>query len=381
VTNTGALRADSDQGFGSARMVITNGAYLELQNATANLRAGYDGDVTATNYLDVAGTVRMPTADSGDGHLVAGRNGVPGIITFYPGADVAVSTVNSTSAHGEIHFKGGTLRATTDNNAFMAGIDLVDIGSSGLTVDSAGWQIVIAQPLLAGVGSGGIEKIGSGVLALNGTNTYTGTTLVSAGVLAGNGVISGPVTVGASGTLSPGAPLGALTVNNTVTLGGTTSAQISKTGATLASGLLVASTLNCGGLLVVTNIGPDPLAAGDMFNLFDATTFNGTFGSFQLPALVGLAWDTSKVAIDGTISLVSVPQFTGLSVSGSTLTLSGAGGKPNSNYYLLASTNIAAPASNWVRLQTNVFDGAGNFSTSVTVTPATPKQFFRLLVP
>ena len=73
--------------------------------------------------------------------------------------------------------------------------------------------------MLAGVGSGGIEKIGSGVLALNGTNTYTGTTLVSAGVLAGNGVISGPVTVGASGTLSPGAPLGALTVNNTVTLG------------------------------------------------------------------------------------------------------------------------------------------------------------------
>jgi autotransporter-associated beta strand protein len=219
------------------------------------------------------------------------------------------------------------------------------------------------------------------VLVLNGTNTYTGTTLVSGGVLAGNGVISGPVTVGASGTLSPGAPLGALTVNNAVTLGGTTAVQISKTGATLASGLLVASTLNCGGLLVVTNIGPDPLAAGDAFNLFDATTVNGTFTSFQLPALVGLAWDTSKVAVDGTISLVALPQFTGYSISGSTLTLSGAGGKSNGTYYLLASTNVAAPVTNWVRLQTNLFDGSGNFSTAVTVSPATPKQFFRVLVP
>src|ERR1043166_6856683 len=267
----------------------------------------------------------MPTADSGDGHLIAGRNGVPGIITFYSGADVAVSAVNSTSAHGEIHFKGGILRATADNGAFMSGIDLVDIGTGGLTIDSAGWQIVITQPLLAGVGSGGIEKIGSGVLVLNGTNTYTGTTLVTGGVLAGNGVITGPLNIGVSGTLSPGAPLGTLTVNNTVTLGGTTVAQISKTGATLTNGLLVASTLNCGGLLVVTNIGPAPLAAGDTFNLFDATTFAGTFSPFQLPTLPGLAWDTSKVAIDGTISLVAMPQFTGSSVSGSTLTLSGSG--------------------------------------------------------
>jgi autotransporter-associated beta strand protein len=381
VTNTGALRADSDQGFGSARMVITNGAYLELQGATANLRAGYDGDITATNYLDVAGTVRLPLADAGDGHLVAGRNGVPGIVTFYPGADVAVSAVNSVSAHGEIHFKGGTLRATVDNSNFMSGIDLVDIGSGGLAIDSAGRQIVITQPLVAGVGSGGIEKIGSGTLVLNGINTYAGTTLVSDGVLAGNGVISGPVNVGASGTLSPGAPFGALTVNNTVTLAGTTLAQISKTGATLTNGLLVASTLNCGSLLVVTNVGPDPLAAGDTFNLFDATTFNGTFSSFLLPVVPGLTWDTSKVALDGTIALVAAPQFTGFSVSGSTLTLSGTGGKPNGNYYLLASTNVAAPVTNWVPLQTNVFDGSGNFSTTVTVNPATPKQFFRLLVP
>src|SRR6476661_8593997 len=76
-------------------------------------------------------------------------------------------------------------------------------------------------------------------------------------------------------------------------------------------------------------------AAGDTFNLFDATTFNGTFASFQLPAVVGLVWDTSKVAVDGTISLVAVPQFTGIVLSGSTLTLSGTGGSTNGTYYLL----------------------------------------------
>jgi len=381
VTNTGAVRPDSDQGFGSARMIITNGSVLVLDFATANLRASQDGDVTATNYLDVAGTVRMPSATTGNGRFIAGRDGITGIINVYPGADVAISAVTSSSAHGEFHFHGGILRGTVDSSAFIGGIDLVDIGTGGLTIDSAGWQLAIPQPLLAGVGSGGLTKIGSGVLALNSTNTYTGTTLVSAGILAGTGIIAGPVNVSASGTLSPGSPVGTLTVNNTVTLGGTTLAQISRTGATLTNGLLIASTLNCGGVLVVTNIGPDALAPGDTFNLFDATTFNGSFTSFVLPVVSGATWDTTKVTVDGTISLVAAVQFAGISLSGSTLTLSGNGGSANGTYYLLGSTNVTAPANNWLPLQTNLFDGSGNFSTTVTVNPANPKQFFRLFIP
>ena len=40
----------------------------------------------------------------------------------------------------------------------------------------------------------------------------------------------------------------------------------------------------------------------------------------------------------------------------------GFGGVTNGNYYVLTSTNLAAPLTNWARLLTNQFDGSGNFN-------------------
>ena len=119
--------------------------------------------------------------------------------------------------------------------------------------------------------------------ARSSVNTYTGLTIVSNGTLLVNGIVANPVTVAAGtvgvrgkimgavtvnplGILAPGnAAIGTLT-NNTMTLLGTTVAQISRNSGVLTSDKVVGlTTLNYGGALIVTNAGPDALQIGDTF--------------------------------------------------------------------------------------------------------------------
>ena len=48
---------------------------------------------------------------------------------------------------------------------------------------------------------------------------------------------------------------------------------------------------------------------------------------------------------------------------------------------MLASTNLAAPTTNWSCAATNTFGVGGSFSLTNTLNPALPAQFFRLKVP
>ncbi len=71
------------------------------------------------------------------------------------------------------------------------------VEAGGVTIDTNGKNKAIEQPLLTGVTSagGGLTKTGSGALYLNGDNTYTGTTLVTAGNIGGQGSVAGNLTV------------------------------------------------------------------------------------------------------------------------------------------------------------------------------------------
>jgi regulation of enolase protein 1 (concanavalin A-like superfamily) len=176
-------------------------------------------------------------------------------------------------------------------------------------------------------------------LLVNGSNAASATSVASGATLGGSGVMNGAVTV--NGTLAPGANgIGTLTVNNTLALSGTTAMEVSN-----ASGILTAdkisgvSTLTYGGTLVVSNVGPNALTAGNSFTLFSATNRTGSFSSITLPTLgSGLAWDSSQLAVNGTISVVgtlpsgwasadigSVGVPGGTSSSGGTYTVSGSG--------------------------------------------------------
>jgi autotransporter-associated beta strand protein len=141
-------------------------------------------------------------------------------------------TVAATGAPtGTFNFDGGLLqinRATGNVTTDLFGTGtIVNVLDGGARIDTQAFSTVINLPLV-GVGTGGLEKLGAGTLTLNGANTYTGNTLITAGTLevATNDAFADTSTVriesGASLSLTHGGTdqVAALIINNVSQLPG-----------------------------------------------------------------------------------------------------------------------------------------------------------------
>jgi len=155
--------------------------------------------------------------------------------------------------------------------------------------------------------------VAGGGLTVNGA-LATSALLASGGVLSGAGAINGPVTVQAGGNLSPGiSGSGQLAINSSLTLaaGSVTAFQLGRNFTNYNNRAAVLNQVTYGGTLAVTNPNNISLAAGDVFQLFQASAYSGTFGSSNLPALSnGLKWDLGQLTNNGIIRVVppwSVP--------------------------------------------------------------------------
>ena len=78
------------------------------------------------------------------------------------------------------------------------------------------------------------------------------------------------------------------------------------------------------------------------------------------------------------ITISSPPAITGISLSGSNLVIAGSNGFSGITYYVLTSTNLALPRSQWTPVATNVWSANGNFSLTVSngVNGSVPQQFY-----
>jgi hypothetical protein len=85
------------------------------------------------------------------------------------------------------------------------------------------------------------------------------------------------------------------------------------------------------------------------------------------------------------VSVVIVPKpspvFGSLLLNGNQLIMSGTGGSTSGAYYVLSSTNVARPLSQWTRLATNVFSGSGNFQFTNPMNAGAAQQYYRLQMP
>jgi autotransporter-associated beta strand protein len=226
--------------------------------------------------------------------------------------------------------QGGTLKNSSAAGWTLAasgtGAQATITNNSSLNLAGAGTNSQLQKGI---TGTGSLTKTDAGTWILTGTSTYKGPTTVSQGTLqvlgtlapesavtvsegatlSGTGNIRGPLTV--NGTLAPGTGTpGSLTAFNKLTLNGTTSMRLSKSGATrLNDSVRGSRSLAYGGTLAVTFTGDVPLSAGDIFTLFSAGSYTGNFATITLPELgAGLQWNSASLTANGSIAVIRTPQ-------------------------------------------------------------------------
>lgn len=334
------------------------------------------------------------------------------------------------------------IQITNNPTTFFQGIGagpaipiIAIVKSGGAIIDDGGFAINILEPLqhdtnLLSTPDGGLTKNGSGTNTLSRNNTYTGNTTVNAGSLAlsgtgsisnspniilansaildasarvdgtltlvngqtlqniGSGTVIGSLTNSAGTTVSPGVSgtIGSLAITTNVALSGAVAMDISKTGTLTNDQITAGSSIMFGGTLTVTLLTGTP-AAGDSFQLFTAVSYSGNFSATNLPALgAGLAWNWNPA--NGSLSVVSTTgpgiftQPTGITSfalnNATNVVMNGTNGQAGDAYYLLQSTNVALPLSQWKTVATNVLGANGNYTFTGTnvVIPGARQQFF-----
>ena len=379
---------------------VTGGGTLTL--AVDYLRGDVGGDWTGfTGQLHVVSTAGTPTSGSVDDLRVTSASGFPQV-RLNIGTNVLMYSRAAAGSIIPIGEFSGALGATV-----MAGSCSGNCGAG--TENAVTWRVgglnthATNAALFAGTTS--LIKEGAGQWTLTRDNTYTGTTTVNGGTLivngdqsaatgnvtvnangtlAGNGVIGGNATL--NGKLSPGADgVGTLTFSGNLTLNSDSAVLCEISRLPFANDqVVVGGTVHYAGTLDVVNTSPELLQAGDNFQLFSATARDGVFSTFNVPALdLGLAWNTSRLAVDGRLWVVSTnsPVFSSAVRTNGQLVLSGQGGTPGWEYQVLASTDAALPVTLWTPIATNQFDSTGQFSFAVPIASDSSRQFFRLLTP
>jgi len=384
VNGTNSITGNGNSGTGIATLDVEG--ILTLFASGGSLVFDLTGAMTGPGTL-VLGSSRMTlrfNGTTGDGTAV-----------FNLGTGAATASVrNGATAIALGGLAGGSGTALNGNNSGGAAVTYTIGGANANTEFDGVIHDGTANPSI-------VIKTGTGLLNFGGANAYSGGTTInggsllvnnstgsgtgsgavivaSGGTLAGSGIISGAVTVQSGGALSPGNPLGPLTIGNNLTLnaGSTLLLQVQHSPRT-NSAVMVAGTLLAGGTLMVTNLG-GPLAAGDNFQLLSTTGYAGSFDAVNLPALTSpLVWNTNQLAAHGALAVAAYapPAIGQISLAGANLVISGSGGIAGWNYYLLAATNLAAA---WTPLATNQFDANGNFVLTNTVNAAAPQVFYKL---
>ena len=392
---------------------IISGAGKLTQSGSGTLTL--TGVNTYTGATEITSGALAITKASGLGTTAAGTTvsaggalNLSGTITF----NAEALTLNGTGVSS-----GGALRNTANNNTFPGAITL---GSTGVRINSDSGTLTLSGAIggsgknvtfggaanisissVIGTGAGTVTKDGAGKLTLSATNTYTGSTTISAGTLAlaSTALINSTPTI----SIAPGATYDVSAIT-TYTLAGSTvmNGNGNGTAATIKGGTTVsldnnsvilnftptgflgdtthpsltisqgALTLN-GNAFTVTNLSGTALGAGT-YTLITVTggTINGTpNASVTVKGTATLvAGATASLSVSGgNVNMVvkEAPAFSNLAASqttsyGTPITLSGTVSATGPVY--AASGETITVTINGIAQTTTINDATGDFSFS-----------------
>jgi len=425
IVNSGALALATNNALGATRAVVVNGGTVDIGafnntvgavTLTNGTIAGSTGVLSGTSYAVENGTISAILG--GSGSLTKSGNGtvtLSGTNTYSGGSLVSAGVLSGETAslqgsitnnaavifnqatngtYASVLSGSGTLLKTNVGTLILTGANTqsggttigqgtLQIGNGGSTGSLAGditnngtlaYNLTGASTQSTVIsGSGTVTKAGAGTVTLSGANTYSGGTLVSAGVLAGdttslqgnitndatttfsqatNGTYagtmsgSGALTKSGAGTVTLSASnsydgattvsAGALTLSNGSALGSATG------GTTVAAGgtLQVQGGITIDGEALTLNGGASTTT---LRNISDNNTYNGT-----------ITINSGTNRIDSDAGLLTLSSFAGTLSSTRSLLVGGAGNTTFSGSFTGSSSG------------TMTKDGAGTLTLSAT---------------
>ncbi|MGC3958370.1 MAG: autotransporter-associated beta strand repeat-containing protein [Verrucomicrobiota bacterium] len=338
------------------RITVASGASLGLFALDATMpvqtKAVY---LTNANLSANGNSAAEGTTFAGPITLVSGSNSVSAL------TGVTLRLQGPITGSGELH-----------NNSTAAGVVVLEANNTytGLTVVEAGTTRLEVAGRLSATPS---IRVGGG--ATFDVAAVSPWTLASPQTLAGAGTINGNVL--SAGTISPGNnSTRNLTFSGDLTMSGNALMELNKDSGLTNDMITVSGNLTYGGQLTIAVTGSTTLAVNDTFKLFNFASAPGGSFTFNFPS--GYSFDTTQLAVDGTVRVTAVPNvrphpgFTSVTPASGSVILSGT--NAIGTYILYSSTNVALPVANWTPVATNTF--GGNFS--ITNTMDTAQKFYLL---
>jgi len=285
------------------------------------------------------------------GTYEAGNNAAFGTGTVYfigAGGTIRGSGTAPRTIGNNVQINSAFSATAASNPTFAGSAPVTFTGNIDLNGSLRGLNVTSTAPTtFAGVvQNGGFQKFGTGQLSLNSVtgNTYTGGTIVNAGILnvnntSGSGTGTGTVSVAAAGTLSgnfsisgvtvvngtlsPGNSVGTSNFGSSLTLGSAAVTLMELASPTSFDTINVSGLMTLDGIINVVTIGGYVVQAGTTFDLINWGTLNATgfnpatdinFAGAQTAP--GVTFDTSNFAVNGTITAVPEPSTYALLASG-----------------------------------------------------------------
>lgn len=401
---SGGATGGGGLGAGGAVFVMEGGSLVVAGSFTVNgnsVAAGVSGGGSAETgsafgtglFLQGDGTLDLsPAAGAthfiGDG--IADQSGSGGTGSEAGRWGIAKSGGGTLVLSGDNFYAGGT---TIDDGVLQIGTGgatgsiIGDVtNNSELIVNRAG--TLVLDGVISGTGT--LDKLGTGTLALSGMNGYSGATTVDDGTLLVNGSIasSSGVTVGSGatlggagilaptviqngGTLAPGNSIGTLTVNGQLTFAGgsvyeveVSPADADRTNVTTVGG---PGTADLSGATVLAVYEPGSYVAKQYVILnaeggLSGTTFGGLSGTAPTGFAQMLSYDTNSAYL-----VLSPLQLSGLNGNQQAVSdaligyFNNTGGLPTAFTGLTAGELTLISAENGTAAQATGLDAGGGF--------------------